>query len=275
MTPERSIWNPETVLAIEHKEVVTHCAVPRHLAIIMDGNGRWAAERGKPRHFGHRKGVDTVRAIVKAARERGIGYLTLYSFSTENWSRPPEEINELFKLLRMFIRRDLAELHQNGVRVKVIGDRHNIPADIRDLLNEAEALTINNCAQTLVVAFNYGSRSEIVSAIHKLARQVSEGLINPEAIDESMVSAALNTSDIPDPDLILRTAGEIRLSNFLMWQASYSEFVFSKKLWPDFTPADLDIVLAEYAVRKRKFGGLIDPDTGMVTEKKSVLVAGT
>jgi len=263
-------------VAIEHKEAaLVPFAVPRHLAIIMDGNGRWASERGMPRHFGHRRGVDTVRTIVKAARERGIEYLTLYSFSTENWSRPPEEINELFKLLRMFIRRDLAELHQNGVRVKVIGDRHSIPADIRDLLNEAEALTINNCAQTLVVAFNYGSRNEIVTAIQKLAQQVAKGLLLPDAIDENMVSAALNTSDIPDPDLILRTAGEIRLSNFLMWQASYSEFVFSKKLWPDFEPGDLDVVLSEYAARKRKFGGLIDPETGLVSEKQSVRVAGT
>jgi undecaprenyl diphosphate synthase len=226
------------------------------VAIIMDGNGRWASGRGKPRHFGHRKGVDTVRTIVKAARDRGIEYLTLYSFSTENWSRPAEEVNELFKLLRMFIRRDLAELHQNGVRVRVIGQRDNLPADIADLLSEAETLTRFNTAQTLIVAFNYGSRSEIVSAVQKLAVRVAAGELRPDQISEEMLSESLDTFDIPDPDLILRTAGEFRLSNFLMWQASYSEFVFNKKLWPDFTAQDLDMVLADYASRKRKFGGL-------------------
>lgn len=263
-------------MAIEHKDAaLAPFTIPRHLAIIMDGNGRWAAERGKPRHFGHRKGVDTVRTIVKAARDRGIEYLTLFSFSTENWSRPPEEVNELFKLLRMFIRRDLAELHHNGVRVKVIGERNNVPADIRDLLDEAETLTRHNDAQTLVVAFNYGSRNEIVNAFRKLAQQVADGVIAAGTIDELMVSSALDTDGIPDPDLILRTAGEMRLSNFLMWQASYSEFVFSKKLWPDFTPGDLDDVLSQYAARKRKFGGLPNPESGTVLEKQKAGISGS
>lgn len=239
----------------------------------MDGNGRWASGRGKPRHFGHRKGVDTVRTIVKAARDRGIEYLTLYSFSTENWSRPPEEVNELFKLLRMFIRRDLAELHQNGVRVRVIGQRNNLPEDVADLLSEAETLTRFNKAQTLVVAFNYGSRSEIASAVQKLATRVASGELRPDQISEEMISQSLDTFDIPDPDLILRTAGEFRLSNFLMWQASYSEFVFNKKLWPDFTQDDLDLVLADYASRKRKFGGLaITPESEMTDGQKARVI---
>ncbi len=232
--------------------------IPRHLAIIMDGNGRWAKQHGKPRHIGHRQGVDTVRTIVKAARERGIEFLTLYSFSTENWSRPQEEVGELFKLLRLFIRRDLAELHQNNVKVTVIGHREGLPGDIVDLLNEAEYLTRTNTAQTLVIAFNYGARSEIVEAVRSLAGEVQAGRLSAEAIDEKMVAKALFTRDIPDPDLILRTAGEIRLSNFLLWQAAYSEFVFSEKLWPEFTIADLDLALKEYSQRKRKYGGLLD-----------------
>ncbi len=229
---------------------------PRHLAIIMDGNGRWASERGLLRHFGHRKGVDTVKSIVKAAREQGIEYLTLYSFSTENWARPKDEVNELFKLLKLFIRRDLAELHQNQVRVKIIGHRDNLPADILALLDEAENLTKDNRAQTLVVAFNYGSRQEIVSAVKSIAAKVAAGSIAPESITEKMLSDELDTGGIPDPDLILRTAGEYRLSNFLMWQASYSEFAFVEKYWPDFTPSDLEEVLEDYSMRQRKFGGL-------------------
>lgn len=240
-------------------------SIPRHLAIIMDGNGRWARQRGKPRHAGHRAGVDTVRNIVKAARRKGIEYLTLYSFSTENWSRPAEEVGELFKLLRLFIRRDLAELHQNNVRVKVIGHRNGVPDDIVDLLDEAEALTSRNTAQTVIIAFNYGSRSEILSAVRHLVTEVSEGRLSREAIDEATVGEALFTAGIPDPDLILRTAGEKRLSNFLLWQAAYSEFVFSEKLWPDFNETDLDAALEEYAARKRKYGGLLETaeDTGV------------
>lgn len=235
----------------------TEGKLPRHLAIIMDGNGRWASERGMLRHFGHRKGVDTVKTIVKAAREQGIEFLTLYSFSTENWTRPKEEVNELFKLLKLFIRRDLAELHQNKVKVKIIGQRNKLPADILALLDEAENLTKDNEAQTLIIAFNYGSRQEIVSAAQKLASKVAAGELAPEAITEELLSNALDTGGIPDPDLILRTAGEFRLSNFLMWQASYSEFAFVDKYWPDFTADDLREVLANYAVRQRKFGGLM------------------
>ena len=231
---------------------------PRHLAIIMDGNGRWARRRGLPRHHGHHKGVEAVRTIVKAAREQGIAYLTLYSFSTENWARPKDEINELFKLLRIFIRRDLAELHQNNVRIRVIGERQNVPDDIVSLLGEAENLTRDNTAQTLIIAFNYGARQEIVQAVRDIAAKAKRGELELEAIDEELIDSTLFTAGIPDPDLILRTAGEKRLSNFLLWQSSYSELVFVDKEWPDMNAADLADALEEYASRKRKYGGLLD-----------------
>ncbi len=246
-------------------------SIPHHLAVIMDGNGRWANQRGLPRHFGHRMGVDAVRTIVKAARSHGIKYLTLYSFSTENWSRPEEEVNELFKLLKMFIRRDLAELHQNNVCIRVIGERSNLPKDIDGLLNEAETLTQDNTAQTLIIAFNYGARQEISNAVKLIAEKVKSGELDISDIDADEISRNLYTHDIPDPDLILRTAGELRLSNFLMWQASYSEFAFVDKLWPDFTPEDLATVLANYALRRRKFGGL----EGSETETKTAGKAGS
>ena len=230
---------------------------PRHLAIIMDGNGRWARRRGLPRHHGHHKGVETVRTIVKAAREQGIAYLTLYSFSSENWTRPKDEINELFKLLRIFIRRDLAELHQNNVRIRVIGERQNVPDDIVSLLAEAENLTRDNTAQTLIIAFNYGARQEIVRAVRDIAERVKNGELDSESIDEATIDSALFTAGIPDPDLVLRTAGEKRLSNFLLWQSSYAELVFVDKEWPDMNAEDLVGALEEYASRKRKYGGLL------------------
>ena len=230
---------------------------PRHLAIIMDGNGRWARKRGLPRHHGHHKGVEAVRTIVKAAREQGIAYLTLYSFSTENWSRPKDEINELFKLLRIFIRRDLAELHQNNVRIRVIGERDNVPADILSLLDEAENLTQDNTAQTLIIAFNYGARQEIVRAVRDIAERAKRGELDIASIDETVIDEALFTAGIPDPDLVLRTAGEKRLSNFLLWQSSYAELVFVDKEWPDMNAEDLVGALEEYASRKRKYGGLL------------------
>ncbi len=229
---------------------------PRHVAIIMDGNGRWAAKRGLPRSAGHRQGVEAVRRITRKAREMGIDYLTLYSFSTENWSRPATEINELFSLLKMFIRRDLAELHQNNVRVVVIGDRDGVPDDIWNLLIEAQRLTIDNTAQTLVIAFNYGSRTEIAAAARKIAEKAVKGEMALDDIDESAISGELLTTGIPDPDLIIRTSGEMRLSNFLLWQAAYSEFYFSQANWPEFTPELFEAAIAEYSGRKRRFGGV-------------------
>lgn len=230
--------------------------LPRHVAIIMDGNGRWAEKRGLPRSAGHKQGVETVRRIVRAAGELGVEYLTLYSFSSENWSRPEAEISELFSLLRMFIRKDLADLHKNNVRVRIIGNRDGVPDDICVLLDEAESLTEQNSGQTLVVAFNYGSRSEIVGAARLFAEQVAAGKLSPAAINESLFSSLLDTRDIPDPDLLIRTSGEIRLSNFLLWQLAYAEMLFVDCLWPDFSKEELEKALQTYATRTRKFGGL-------------------
>ena len=216
---------------------------PLHVAIIMDGNGRWAAARGLPRAEGHRRGVEALRRVVRAAHELGVLYLTIFSFSSENWSRPATEIGDLFGLLRRFIRNDLATLHRDGVRVRVIGER-------------AEELTRANTKLNLVVAFNYGSRQEIANAAQKLAREVAEGKRDPASIDADALGRYLDAPDIPDPDLIIRTSGEQRLSNFLMWQAAYSELVFVPIHWPDFDKAALESAIAEYARRERRFGGL-------------------
>ena len=231
-------------------------AVPRHVGIIMDGNGRWAAARGLPRFEGHRRGVEAVRRSVRAAIDLGIDYLTIYSFSSENWRRPVQEVSYLMGLLKRFIRNDLAELHQNGVRVRIIGIRDGLDPEIAMLLDEAEALTRDNTRLTLVVAFNYGSRQEIAEAARRLAQKVLAGELEPEAIDADMVSAELYTADIPDPDLIIRTSGEQRLSNFLMWQAAYSEFVFLPLYWPDFDREAFEKALREYAGRERRYGGI-------------------
>lgn len=233
-----------------------HAETPRHVAIIMDGNGRWAAARGLPRVEGHRRGVEALRRVVRATGELGIEFLTIFSFSSENWSRPASEIHDLFSLLRRFIRNDLATLHRDGVRVRVIGEREGLEADIASLLKEAEDLTRNNTRLNLVVAFNYGSRREVARAAQRLAREVAAGQRDPASIDEDTLGHYLDTSGIPDPDLIVRTSGELRLSNFLMWQAAYSELVFLPMHWPDFDKAALEAALAEYARRERRFGGL-------------------
>jgi undecaprenyl diphosphate synthase len=231
--------------------------VPRHIAIIMDGNGRWAAARGLPRREGHRRGVEALRQTVRAAGEIGVGILTIFSFSAENWSRPPSEIRDLMGLLKRFIRHDLAELHQNGVRVRVIGERHDLAPDIRSLLEEAEDLTQNNTGLVLVVAFNYGARQEIARAARHLAAEVAAGRLAIEAIDADRIGRHLDAPDLPDPDLIIRTSGEQRLSNFLLWQAAYSELVFVPTYWPDFDRAALLGAIDEYRRRERRFGGLI------------------
>ncbi len=231
--------------------------VPNHVAIIMDGNGRWAQARGLPRTQGHKKGVEAVRAAVRAAGELGIKTLTLFSFSSENWSRPAEEISDLMGLLKLFIRRDLADLHRENVRVSIIGGRENVPSDILPLLEEAEKLTKNNTATRLVIAFNYGSRDEIVRATKKLAQQVADGHLDPEDITNETLSKVLDTAEWEDPDLIIRTSGEMRLSNFLLWQAAYSEFIFLDCLWPDFDKKQLMNALSEYNNRSRRFGGLL------------------
>jgi undecaprenyl diphosphate synthase len=231
-------------------------AVPQHVAVIMDGNGRWAASRGLPRVEGHRRGVDAVKTCVRTAGELGIRYLTLYSFSSENWKRPREEIFELMSLLRRFIRRDLAELHENDVRIRVIGTREGLDGDIGALISEAVALTRNNTGLQLTVAFNYGARDEIVRAIRRLGGQISSGELTPEAITAEMVSGALDTSGIPDPDLLIRTSGEMRISNFLLWQCAYTEFIFVDTYWPDFDKQTLTSAVEAYRTRERRFGGL-------------------
>jgi len=232
-------------------------AMPRHVAIIMDGNGRWASARGLPRGEGHRRGVEALRKTVRAAGEMGIRFLTIFSFSAENWSRPPSEIRDLMGLLRRFIRNDLAELHQNGVKVRVIGERGDLDPDIRRLLEEAEELTKNNIGLTLVVAFNYGARQEIARAAARIATMIKDGSLDPSAINADLIGQNLDAPDLPDPDLIIRTSGEQRLSNFLLWQAAYSELVFVPTYWPDFDRAALESAIAEYHRRERRFGGLI------------------
>ncbi|WP_457799010.1 isoprenyl transferase [Methylocystis sp. S23] len=232
---------------------------PRHVALIMDGNGRWAAARGLPRFEGHRRGVEALRRAVRAAIDLKISYLTVYSFSAENWSRPREEVQSLLGLLHRFIRNDLAELHANNVRVRVIGARDDLAPEIADLLKEAEQVTQANTGLTLVVAFNYGSRQEIAAAARALAEMVAEGRLKPQDIDAAAIAARLDTADIPDPDLIIRTSGEQRLSNFLLWQAAYAEFVFLPILWPDFDRAAMIAALQEYAHRERRFGRVEPP----------------
>jgi len=230
--------------------------IPTHVAIIMDGNGRWANQRGLPRFEGHRRGVEALRKTLTAAEDLGIRYLTVYSFSTENWKRPITEIGELMGLLRRFIRNDLANLHARNIRIRVIGVRDGLAEDIVALLAEAEALTKNNTGMTFVVAFNYGARREILDAAKSLARDIADGKLSPDALTEDMLASRLGTHDIPDPELVIRTSGERRLSNFLLWQAAYSEFVFVPMHWPEFDREALVAAIAEYRMRDRRFGGL-------------------
>ncbi len=232
---------------------------PAHVAIIMDGNGRWAKSRGLPRYEGHRRGLEAVRRAVRSAIAHDVRFLTIYSFSSENWRRPPDEVAMLMGLLKRFIRNDLAELHKNGVRVRIIGERDNLAPDIAGLLTEAESLTKDNVGLTLIVAFNYGARQEIVSAARRLAVDVREGRVDVDAIGEDDLATRLDTADLPDPDLIIRTSGEMRLSNFLLWQAAYAELVFLPIPWPDFDDAAFVSALQQYAARERRFGAVPEP----------------
>ena len=220
---------------------------PRHVAIIMDGNGRWAKARHLPRAVGHQRGVEAVRALVRAAREMGLEALTLYAFSTENWTRPEEEVSALMGLLKRYIMADLKEFVENNVRLRVIGNYRALAPDVVALLDDALAQTARNDGTTLVVALNYGARDEIARAAAKAA---ANGAITPETI-----SAELDTAGLPPLDLLIRTSGEVRLSNFLLWQAAYAEMVFTEVLWPDFTPAHLAAALSEFAQRERRYGG--------------------
>ena len=229
---------------------------PRHVAIIMDGNGRWATERGLPRSAGHRQGVEALRRTVRAASGMGISVLTLYSFSTENWSRPQAEVRFLLELLRRFIRTDVAELHQSGVRIMIIGDRDGLEPSLRSMFEEAEALTRDNTALKLVIAFNYGSRQEITRAVKALARKVAEGRISVDDITPAVIGNHLDTAGLPDPDLLIRTGGEQRISNYLLWQCAYTEFVFLPEYWPEFDAQSLSRAVEIFRLRDRRFGGL-------------------
>ena len=241
----------------EHQQTAASTEVPHHVAIIMDGNGRWASARGMPRVEGHRRGVEAVRRTIRAAGEIGIKIVTIFSFSAENWSRPASEVGELMGLLRRFIRNDLAQLHESGVRVRIIGEREGLEPDIARLLTEAEELTKNNTNLTLVVAFNYGARQEIVRAAKRAAQLVADGKLKPDDITPDSFAGFLDAPDIPDPDLIIRTSGEQRLSNFLLWQAAYSELVFVPTYWPDFDRAVLEAAIDSFRQRERRFGGLV------------------
>ena len=234
----------------------TRPVVPQHVAIIMDGNGRWAAAHRVARIAGHRRGVEALRRAVQSAMDVGIGYLTVYSFSSENWARPVEEVSDLMRLLKRFIRNDLTDLHRHNVRVRIIGMRDNLQPDIQALLVEAEERTRLNTALTLVVAFNYGARQELAAAVRRIAFQVASGEMEPHAVTADLIATHLDTAGIPDPDLIIRTSGEQRLSNFLMWQAAYAELVFLPMHWPDFDRSAFDDALATYCRRERRFGGV-------------------
>ncbi|MGL4397034.1 MAG: isoprenyl transferase [Hyphomicrobium sp.] len=240
----------------DQSESPSAAAPPRHVAIIMDGNGRWAKERGLPRALGHRQGVEAVRRLVRAAIDLNIAYVTIYSFSSENWSRPADEVDDLMGLMKRFIRRDLADLHKNGVRIQIIGERDRVDPELLSLIDEAVQLTAGNTTLNLIIAFNYGARGEIAKAARALAEGVAAGTLSPADITVEALSAALDTRGIPDPDLLIRTSGEKRISNFLLWQTAYTEFVFLDVYWPDFDKAALENALAEYRARERRFGGL-------------------
>jgi undecaprenyl diphosphate synthase len=230
---------------------------PAHVAIIMDGNGRWAKARGLPRIAGHRRGAEAVRRTVIAATELGIQYLTLFGFSSENWKRPSDEISDLMALLRHYLRGEIAELHRNGVKVRVIGDRSRLAADIVTLIDNAEKLTAGNTGLNLIIALSYGGRAEIAQAARRIAEAVAARRLVPEQIDEARFADFLLTVGIPDPDLLIRTSGEQRISNFLLWQSAYAELVFTETLWPDFAKSDLEMAVRDFHGRERRYGASV------------------
>ncbi|RYZ58704.1 MAG: isoprenyl transferase [Proteobacteria bacterium] len=233
--------------------------VPRHVAIIMDGNGRWAQRQGEARVFGHHSGATRVREVVETAGNMGVDYLTLYAFSEENWRRPDEEVSALFSLLITYLKGEVERLHENGVRLKSIGNIDRLPVDCQEWLKHVEVRTANNQGLTLVLALSYGARSDIVRACQSLAADVKNGLLDPSQIDEALLHSRLSTSLLPEPDLLIRTSGEQRLSNFLLWEMAYTEFYFTQVHWPDFSKEDFAAALSVYAERERRFGGLITP----------------
>jgi undecaprenyl diphosphate synthase len=230
---------------------------PQHVAVIMDGNGRWAQAKGMFRTAGHRSGMEAVRRTVEAAREIGLPYLTIFGFSAENWGRPVEEVEELMLLLRLYLRSEIADLHKNGIRLRVIGERSRLAPDIVNLIEHGESLTKNNMALNFTVALSYGGRQDMIQAAQRLAAAAAKGEIAPEAIDQNAISSRLWTSELPDPDLVIRTSGEQRISNFFLWQSAYAELVFLDTLWPDFSKADLEQAIREFRRRERRYGAVV------------------
>ena len=229
-------------------------AIPQHVAMIMDGNGRWAKQRGMPRTAGHKKGAGTLRTMLTACRDAGVKYLTVYAFSSENWKRPSDEVSDLMQLLKHYLQQELDTMHQNGVRMRFIGDLTQLGGDVRGLVDEATEMTARNTAFNFTVALSYGARQEIVRAARKLAQEVADGKRDAASISEDAFALALDTGDLPEPDLLIRTGGEHRLSNFLLWQSAYTEFYFTDVLWPDFDTSHFENALQDFAKRERRYG---------------------
>lgn len=238
------------------EKTAEHRGQPAHVAIIMDGNGRWAAARGLPRSVGHERGVEALRKTVETAQSMALTHMTVFSFSTENWRRPVAEVNALFGLLKAYVKRDLDRLHREGVRVRVLGTRQGLPQDVLELVERAETKTAENTTFNLCIAFNYGGREEIVRASRKAAEAISAGELKAEDLTEDTLAGFLDTAGMPDPDLVIRTSGESRLSNFLIWQTAYAELVFMDVLWPDFRGHHLQEAIRQFQDRERRFGGL-------------------
>lgn len=244
---------------IETSKVVelATAVLPRHVAIIMDGNNRWARRRGLPGSAGHRAGVECIRGVLRSCRDHGIEALTLFAFSSENWRRPPTEVTALMQLFATYLNSEVKKLHRDNVRLRFIGERGRLKPALLRKMAEAEALTATNTGATLVIAVDYGGQWDIVEAARMLAQRVAEGALRPDQIDESSFGASLALSDLPPPDLLIRTAGEQRISNFLLWQAAYAELYFTDTLWPDFGEQDMRLALQEFASRERRFGGRV------------------
>lgn len=230
--------------------------IPKHIAIIMDGNGRWAKERGLPRTAGHRRGIDRIKEIVRTANDLGVKFITFFAFSTENWKRPKVEVEMLMHSLDNFLKNQLNELHKNNIRLIIIGEKDPIPLYLRKSIKKAQESTQDNTGLTVIFALNYGSRQEIINAAKRFAKEVTLGRQNPDNLDQRIFSRFLYTAEIPDPDLLIRTSGEMRISNFLLWQISYAELYFPKKYWPEFGRKDLEKAIEEYQKRERRFGGI-------------------
>jgi undecaprenyl diphosphate synthase len=242
-------------LAMQARPTSSDTALPQHVAIIMDGNGRWAEQRGVSRVRGHNQGGEALRALLESCRTRPfIRYLTLYAFSIENWKRPADEVEDLMNLLRHYVKREAPTLHENNVRIRFIGEKDILAPDIRRDLEEVSVLTQHNTGLTVAMAISYGGRQELTTAMRRLAVKVAQGELSPETIDEALVAKHLHTHDAPDPDLLIRTGGDKRISNFLLWQSAYTELYFTDTLWPDFRPADLDAAIEDYSRRERRFG---------------------